>query len=196
MKADGQGKLRLKLDLPLPRSWPRRASAARTSPPTTRPCCRAPPVEAAAGRVAFTESSFTLHDVRGRAFGGPIALSGGTRTGRLIEVIARGDASVDATRALFDHPCANTSPGASATSSRCAQDGLARITFESPLPVGEARRRRRLPSGGDSMPLRVELNRARRARSRLGLARQSCARRGSAPPAGRTRWRSSVPRYG
>ena len=147
MKADGQGKLRLKLDLPLAELAKTRVSGEydfAANDVTVLPWL--PPVEAAAGRVAFTESSFTLHDVRGRAFGGPIALSGGTRTGRLIEVIARGDASVDATRALFDHPLRKHVSGSFGYFLTVrAQDGMARITFESPLRGWKARCRRRLP---------------------------------------------------
>ena len=150
-----------------------------TSPPTTRTVLPwLPPVEAAAGRVAFTESSFTLHDVRGRAFGGPIALSGGTRTGRLIEVIARGDASVDATRALFDHPLRKHVSGSFGYFLTVrAQDGMARITFESPLRGVESA----LPAplakaAGDSMPLRVELNPSSVERDRVSVSLGNLAR--------------------
>ena len=179
MKADGQGKLRLKLDLPLAELAKTRVSGEydfAANDVTVLPWL--PPVEAAAGRVAFTESSFTLHDVRGRAFGGPIALSGGTRTGRLIEVIARGDASVDATRALFDHPLRKHVSGSFGYFLTVrAQDGLARITFESPLRGVESA----LPAplakaAGDSMPLRVELNPSSVERDRVSVSLGNLAR--------------------
>lgn len=179
MKAEGQGKLRLKLDLPLAELAKTRVSGEydfAANDVTVLPWL--PPVEAAAGRVAFTESSFTLHDVRGRAFGGPIALSGGTRAGRLIEVIARGDASFDATRALFDHPLRKHVSGSFGYFLTVrAQDGLARITFESPLRGVESS----LPAplakaAGDSMPLRVELNPSSVERDRVSVSLGNLAR--------------------
>jgi uncharacterized protein (TIGR02099 family) len=179
MKALGRGKLRLKLDLPL-------ADLAKTrvggeydfaaNDVTVLPWL--PPVEAAAGRVAFTESSFTLHDVRGRLFGGPIAVSGGTRSARLIEVIARGDASFDATRALFDHPLRKHIAGTFGYFVTVrAQDGLARITFESPLrglqsslpaPLAKA--------ANDSLPLRLEVNPSSVERDRVSISLGNLAR--------------------
>ena len=172
MKADGQGKLRLKLDLPLAELAKTRVSGEydfAANDATVLPWL--PPVEAAAGRVAFTESSFTLHDARAR-FRRPDRPFGRHAHGRLIEVIARGDASVDATRALFDHPLRKHVSGSFGYFLTVrAQDGLARITFESPLRGVESARRRRLPKRWrlDAAARRIESEPVERDRVSVSL---------------------------
>ena len=161
MKAAGRGKLRLKLDVPL-------AALARTrvtgeydfgaNQVWLLPSL--PPVEAVSGRLAFTEASFTLHDVRGRFLGGTVGISGGTRAERGIEIIARGDAAFDATRALFDHPLRQYVSGTFGYFVTVrTQDGAARVTFESALRGLESS----LPAplakkANDPLPLRIEVN--------------------------------------
>ena len=179
MKAVGRGKLRLKLDLPLAELAKTRVSGEydfAANEVTVLPWL--PPVEAAAGRVAFTESSFTLHDVRGRVFGGPVAVSGGTRSSRLIEVVARGDASFDATRTIFDHPLRKHVSGSFGYFLTVrAQDGLARVTFESPLRGLESA----LPpplakAAGEALPLRLEVNPSSVERDRVSVSLGNLAR--------------------
>jgi len=97
--------------------------------------------------------------VRGRLLGGAIAIAGGTRPGRGVEIVARGDASFDATRELFDHPLRKHLSGAFAyVVTVNAQDGLARVRFDSPLRGIESA----LPAplqkkAAESLPLRVEV---------------------------------------
>ena len=180
MQAAGRGKLRLKLDIPL------------EAPPKTRVTgdyefernqvtvlSWLPPVEAASGRLAFTESSFTLHDVKGTLMGGQVAVSGGTRAGRGIEVLARGDASFNATQALFDHPLRKYLSGSFGYFVTVrAQDGAARVTFESSLRGLESSLPAPLAkSANEAMPLRVELNPAARGeRDRISASLGSVAR--------------------
>ena len=63
-----------------------------------------PPIEAAAGKIAFTESTLTVAGVQGRLFGGPVAVTGATQGDGTVQVVARGEATLAGTRALFDHP--------------------------------------------------------------------------------------------
>ena len=105
MSASGRGRLHLQLELPLAaldRSKVRGEYEFANNQVSVLQWL--PPVDAAAGKLTFTESSFTLHDVRGRLFNGQVAVSGGTRGKGRVDVIARGSASAEAARVLFDHP--------------------------------------------------------------------------------------------
>ncbi|HEX5769074.1 MAG TPA: DUF3971 domain-containing protein, partial [Burkholderiales bacterium] len=105
LKASGRGKLRLKMDIPLAALTNTRVTGEfefAANEVTVLPGL--PAIESASGRVAFTDSGFTLHDARGQVFGGAVAVSGGTGAGGALEVLARGDASFESTRTLFDHP--------------------------------------------------------------------------------------------
>jgi len=180
IKAAGRGKLRLKIDLPL-------AALAKTrmtgefdfadNEVSVVPWL--PPIQSASGRVAFSDSGFTLHDARGRLLGGALAVSGGTRAGGMVEVLARGDASFDATRALFDHPLRKHVSGSFGYSVAVReQEGGARISFESPLrglestlPAPLAKR------AAEPLPLRVEVNPvARGERDRVSISLGALAR--------------------
>jgi len=160
IKAAGAGKLRLKLDLPIAdMSKARVAGEYEFAANQVSVVPWLPPVEAASGKLAFTESSFTLHEVRGRLLGGTLAVSGGTRPGRGLELAARGAATVEATRALFDHPLRkHLSGGFDYVVTVRGQGGLARVSFESPLRGVESS----LPapfakSAAEALPLRVEV---------------------------------------
>ena len=180
IKATGRGKLQLKLDLPLaalPKSRVSGDYEFAANQVTVVPWL--PPIEGGSGRLAFTESSFTLHDVRGKLLGGSVALSGGTRAGRGIELLARGDASFEATQALFDHPLRKHLSGTFGYFVTVReQEGAARITFESPLRGIESTLPAPLAkSAADSLPLRVEVNPAAKGeRDRVSVSLGALAR--------------------
>jgi uncharacterized protein (TIGR02099 family) len=160
MTALGRGKLRLKLDLPLAELAKTRVSGDyEFGANQVSVLSWLPPIEQAAGKLAFSESSFTLQDVRGRLLGGAVAIAGGTRAGRGLELVARGDASFDATRALFDHPLRKHVTGSFAYLVTVnAKDGLARVSFESPLRGIESSLPAPLQkSAAETLPLRVEV---------------------------------------
>jgi uncharacterized protein (TIGR02099 family) len=161
IRAAGQGKLRLKLDLALGEpEKPKLAAEYEFSGNDVTLLSWLPPVEGASGRLSFTESSFTVQDVRGKLMGGTLALGGGLRQGRGLEITARGDASFAATQKLFDHPLRkHVSGNLPYTVTVRGQDGLARVTFESPLRGLESA----LPpplakSAADTLPLRIDVN--------------------------------------
>lgn len=173
LRADGRAKLRLKVDIPLaelPKTQVTGEIDFAGNEVTVVPWL--PPIESASGRVTFTDSGFTLHDARGRLLGGAVAISGGTRAGREVEILARGDASFEATRALFDHPLRKHLSGSFGYLVTVReQEGGARISFESPLrglesalPAPLAKRT------ADPLPLRVEVNPAARGeRDRVSI---------------------------
>jgi uncharacterized protein (TIGR02099 family) len=174
IRADGRAKLRLKVDIPLaelPKTQVTGEIDFAGNEVTVVPWL--PPIESASGRVTFTDSGFTLHDARGRLLGGAVAVSGGTRAGGEVEILARGDASFEATRALFDHPLRKHLSGSFGYLVTVReQDGGERISFESPLrgleialPAPLAKR------AADALPLRVEVNPAARGeRDRVSIS--------------------------
>jgi uncharacterized protein (TIGR02099 family) len=181
LRAAGHGKLALKIDIPLAAVASTRVTGEfefAGNEVTVVPWL--PPIESASGRVAFTDAGFTLHDARGRVFGGAVAVSGGTRgAGGMVEVLARGDASFEATRALFDHPLRkHISGGFGYSVTVREQEGGARISFESPLRGLESTLPAPLAKRADeSLPLRVEVNPAARGeRDRVSISLGALAR--------------------
>ena len=190
MQATGRGKLRLKLELPL-------ADLAKTkvdgeydfAANEVKVIAELPPIEQAAGRVAFTDSGITLHGVRGRLLGGALTATGGTQPRGGVEIMVRGDATVEQARTIapLDHPLGkHVSGGFAYAVSVEAKDGLARVSLESPLrgvtsalPVPLAK------SAVETLPLRVDIvpvaggERDRIAISLGSLARVELARRKS-----------------
>src|SRR2546427_4770531 len=79
MSAVGKGKLHLKLELPIGNLAATKLAGEyqfANNSLTLHP--QLPPVERATGKVSFTESTLTVNDRRGRLFGGPLAVSGGS----------------------------------------------------------------------------------------------------------------------
>ena len=188
MQAAGRGKLRLKLELPL-------ADLANTkvageyefAANQVKIIDELPPIEQAAGRLAFTDAGFTLHGVEGRLLGGALTAVGGTHPRRGVEVTVRGDATVEQARAVprLDHPLGKQLSGGFAYSATVqAKDGLARVTLESPLRgVTSALPAPLAKNAAETLPLRAELipaaggERDRIAISLGSLARVEIARR-------------------
>jgi uncharacterized protein (TIGR02099 family) len=174
MSASGRGKLRVKADIPIEeRDKTTIAGEYDFSNNTVVVHPQLPPVERAGGRIAFTESSVSVHDVRGRLFGGPVAIAGGSRPGGGIEVTAKGEATVAAMQPVFDHPWRqHLSGGAPYSASVTIADGRTRIGFESSL-VGVASA---LPpplakGAAEAVPLKVDVLPADGgARDRISIA--------------------------
>jgi uncharacterized protein (TIGR02099 family) len=172
ISATGRGRLRLRLDLPLENlERTRIAGEYQFAGNTIAVDPRLPPLAAASGRVAFTESSLAVPDVRATLFGGPVTLSGGGRAGEPTSVVARGRASVEGFGALFDHPWRRRLSGtADYTATVTISEGRPRILFESPLqgvastlPAPLAKR------ALDALPLRLEVTPGE-GRERVSLA--------------------------
>ncbi|HEX6321727.1 MAG TPA: YhdP family protein [Burkholderiales bacterium] len=105
IKASGRGRLRLKLALPLKDLRKVRVAGefdVLDNNVSVHPAL--PVIENAAGRIGFTESGVTLHDLRGRLLGGALTVGGGTRADGSVEIAARGRATAEGARPFFDHP--------------------------------------------------------------------------------------------
>jgi uncharacterized protein YhdP len=95
---------------------------------------RLPAIEKASGRVGFTESGFTVHEMRAQLLGGPVAIAGGSSADGVIAINARGEATVAGIGAVFDHPWrARLSGTAPYTAGVAIKGGRTQITFESSL---------------------------------------------------------------
>jgi uncharacterized protein (TIGR02099 family) len=170
MRATGQGRLRLSLDLPLSEMEKSRVAGEFTFAGNDITVHEdIPRIERAAGKLTFTESGFALHDVRGRALDSVVAVRGGTREDGSVEVVARGEATVEAVRRLADHPLAGFATGKAdyvvtfgvrdrATSVRI-DSPLRGVAIALPAPFGK--------SAADALPLRVELSPSRTGRREL-----------------------------
>ena len=159
MRAAGRGRLKLQLDLPLGPEPAKVAGEFSFSGNEVTVHEDIPRIERAGGRLSFTESSFTLHDVRGRALGQPVGIRGGTRADGSVEVVARGTASVEAVRGLVDHPALRHVSGEAAYLATFAvRDGATHVSISSPLRgVAIALPPPFRKEAGTQLPLRVEL---------------------------------------
>lgn len=156
MHATGDGRLRLRLDLPLAELAASKVSGEFQFTGNRITLVRdLPPFEEARGKLAFTDTSFAVQEVRARLFGGPVAINGGTRPGGAMDFVARGEAQP---AALTDHPLRRYLTGASSyVASVSLRDGLQRVVVESSLrglavslpPPFEK-------TAPEAMPLRVE----------------------------------------
>jgi len=160
MSASGAGKLQLRLDLPLgdlakskvAGEYQFQANTAQLDP-------RLPPIERASGRIAFTESTLTVHESRGQMFGGPVTISGGSAPEGGVTVSARGEASVSGMASLFDHPWRARLSGASPyTAIVSVRGGRTQLSFESSLRgVASELPPPLAKSAADALPLRVDI---------------------------------------
>ncbi len=156
----GRGKLRLRLELALHEmSKSRIAGDYQFTGNTVTLDPRLPPIERAGGRVNFTESSIAINDVRGQLFGDQVRISGGSKPGGSVLVVAEGRATMEGMRPVFDHPWRRRLAGAARyTATVAVKDGRAQITFESPLEgVSSTLPAPLSKSAAEVLPLRLEV---------------------------------------
>jgi uncharacterized protein (TIGR02099 family) len=160
MSAGGDGKLRLKLELPLADLRSTKVAGeyelAGNEVTLTRDL---PPLMQAQGTVEFTESTLALREVRARAFGGPVAIAGGTRRASgAMEFVARGEAQTAQLGPLLADPLRRyVSGSAPYVATVTVRDGQQRVIVESPLRgVAVALPAPFTKAAGDALPLRVD----------------------------------------
>ena len=159
MSASGNGRLQLKLDLPLADLRSSRVTGEYELAANDIVLSRVlPALEKAQGRVSFTESTLTLRDVRASAFGGNVAIDGGTRAGGAMEFVARGDAQPAQLGLLLDPRLGRQLSGAASyVATVNVRDGLQRVLVESPLRgLASALPAPFAKAAADALPLRVE----------------------------------------
>jgi uncharacterized protein (TIGR02099 family) len=160
MGALGRGRLKLRLELLLHEMAKSKvtgeyqfAGNAVTLDP------RLPPMERASGRLAFTESSLAVHDVRGQLLGGEVRIAGGSRGEAGVVIAAEGRATVEGMRALLDHPWRRRLAGGMRYSATLtAKEGRSQIVFDSNLDGVSSSLPSPLAKGAaDVLPLRIEV---------------------------------------
>jgi uncharacterized protein (TIGR02099 family) len=161
MSASGRGRLRLRLELPLENIARSRVNGEyQFSQNNLLVSSQLPPIERATGRVNFTESGISIPDTGGQFLGGPVAITGGTRSDGEVVIVAQGDATVAGMRALFEHPWRTRLSGGSPYSATVSvqRGGRSQVSFESqlrgvasdlPAPLGKR--------SADALPLRVDI---------------------------------------
>jgi uncharacterized protein (TIGR02099 family) len=171
MSASGRGKLRLKLDLPLKElAKTRVAGDYEFSGNNVGVHAQLPPIERASGRLSFTESTLTVNDIHGRLFGGAVAISGSTRPGGGMQILVKGEATVAATRALFEHPWQRYLSGAANYAATIELvNGRTRVLVESLLQgMASALPAPLAKSASEALPLRLEISPDDRISVKLG----------------------------
>jgi len=171
MSASGYGRLRLKLDLPL-RDLPKTRVDGEYEFAGNDVVVHAqlPPIEAATGRLTFTESTLNVRGVEGRLFGGAVALSGATQADGSVQIAAKGEAALAAMRALADHPWRRYLAGQAAYEATISlAKGRTHVLLQSPLQgVTSALPAPLAKSAGETLPLRLEIAPDDRLKLRLG----------------------------
>lgn len=160
MAADGHGKLKLKLDLPLDDlSKSKVAGEYQFSGNGVTVDSRLPPVERASGRVTFTESALHVHDVHGQLFGGDVRIAGGTRPDSSVVITAEGRMTVEGVRPIFDHPWRRRLSGASRyTATVTVKEGRAQVALDSQLEgVGSQLPQPLVKLPAEALPLHVDV---------------------------------------
>jgi len=160
MSASGRGSLRLKLDLPLAElAASKVAGDYQFAGNTVTVHRQLPPIERASGRFGFTESGFRVREVKGRLFGAPLEISGGSRPGGSIEIVASGRDVNVADLPMLEQPWRDQLSGAASyVATLSVRDGATRLTLESNLRgVASALPSPLDKSAGEALPLRLEV---------------------------------------
>lgn len=159
MRAEGNGRLNVSLAIPLRRSHEAKIEGDYTFAGNRLVIDDAlPPLTDAGGKVAFTDSSLTIRNAQATALGFPMTLEVSSAGGGVVNVIARGRASIDALRTRFQQPWLSSLSGTAGWQARMGvrKNGmdmtvdadLAQIASTLPAPLGKA--------AGEAMALKIE----------------------------------------
>lgn len=181
MSAAGDGRLSLKLELPLYDLTKTKVAGDYELAGNQVVLHRVlPPLEQASGKLAFTESSFAVREARAQIFGGPVSIVGGTRPSGAIDFIARGEAQPAELGPLLDTPLKKYLSGSALYVANISlRDGLQRVVVDSSLRgVASALPPPLEKAAADALPLRVDYQPAEggaRDRILVSLARVAAA---------------------
>ncbi len=159
MSAAGNGRLQLKLDLPLARLTETKvAGSYQFTGNQVIIDTDWPPVAQASGRLEFTDSGVSMRAINAQFLGGPVTLSIANQRDGSIAVNARGTLNAAALQAVLDQPLLRQLSGTTAWSSSMSfrkrgatilvESGLQGIASTLPAPLNKA--------SADVLPLRFE----------------------------------------
>jgi uncharacterized protein (TIGR02099 family) len=186
MSASGDGRLALKIDLPFAAPDKTRVQGDfefAANDIVLHP--QIPAVERAGGKLSFSDSGFSVHNVRGRLLGGDVVIAGGPRPGEGIEVVARGEAKAEAL-ALEEPWRRQLAGGARYVAKVALNEGRSRFSIDSslvglsstlPAPFTKAAAtplplHLEIVPGGDGMRERISLRLGKLAAAELQRRRQ------------------------
>jgi uncharacterized protein (TIGR02099 family) len=179
MTSTGRGRLRLRLDLML-KDMARSKIAGEYQFANNSLLLdpRFAPIERASGRIAFTEHSLTIPEIRGQMFGDQVRIAGGSRPDGSVQISAEGRATVEGMRPFFEHPWRRYLSGSSRYAALLTvKDGRAQFTMDSTLEgVASSLPPPLAKNAAEPLPLRMEIFPGD-GRDRISLA--------LGPPAGR-----------
>jgi uncharacterized protein (TIGR02099 family) len=136
IRVDGRGQLRLELQLPLADRSKTTVDGQYTfAGNALQVGTQLPPIERAAGTLAFTEASLQVRNASGRFLGGPLRVIGGTQRGGGVLLSASGTFAVDGLGTLVPEPWRRHLRGSSAYagSVRLVRGAAPQIALESNL---------------------------------------------------------------
>ena len=159
MVATGNGRLQLKLDLPLTRlAETKVAGSYQFSANQVSLDAHWPPVTQASGRLEFTESGASMRAANGQFLGGPVTLAVANQRDGSISVNTRGTLDAAVLHSALEQPLLRQVSGTTAWTSSVnirkrgatilVESGLQGITSTLPAPLNKA--------GADALPLRFE----------------------------------------
>lgn len=159
MRAEGNGRLTLSLAIPLRHSKDTRVEGDYAFAGNRLVVDGAlPPLQDASGKVAFTDSSLSIRGAQATVLGFPMSLDVGAAGGGVVNVDARGRASMDALRAQFGQPWMSALGGVAGWQARlgirrngadmAVEADLAQVSSEFPVPLNK--------QAGEALTVRVE----------------------------------------
>jgi uncharacterized protein (TIGR02099 family) len=160
MTGQGRGRLRLRLDLALKdMARSRVAGEFQFAGNTIALDPRLAPIERASGRLAFTEHSLAVHDLRGQMFGDEVRIAGGSNPDGSVQIGVDGRASVEGMRRMFDHPWYRRLSGSSRyTAQLTVKEGRTQISLDSMLEgVSSSLPPPLAKSAAEALALRMEI---------------------------------------
>lgn len=159
MRAEGNGKLTISLNIPLRHSKDAKIAGDYTftgNRLTIDPAL--PPLTEAGGKISFTENSLTIRGGQASALGFPMTLDVASGGGGVVNVSARGRASMDALRGQFQQPWMGALSGTAGWQAKLGvrksgsdmtlEADLAQVSSALPAPLNKA--------VGEALTLRVE----------------------------------------
>src|SRR6185503_15035857 len=158
LRVSGSGALRLKIDMPLNELPATTVAGDFQFSGNTITVAQLPSIERAAGGFGFSDSGFSVHRVSGRLFGAPIEISGGTRAGGAVEIVAQGR-NLRLADLRLERPWRDTLSGAASyTATLSIREGNPRLRVESSLRgVASSLPAPLAKSAAEVLPLRVEV---------------------------------------
>lgn len=160
MSSLGRGRLRLRLELMLNEMAKSKIAGEYQfagNSITLDP--RLAPIERASGRLAFTENSLAVRDLRGQMFGDQVHIAGGSNPDGSVQIAIDGRATMEGMRRMFDHPWYRRLAGSSRyTALLTVKEGRTQVTLDTMLEgVSSSLPPPLAKSAAEALALRMEI---------------------------------------